>query len=388
MSIYQPKGSKTWTMDFHFDGQRIRESCGTRSETLAKKIESKRRHNLEEAREGFKKKKKHALLFSLAAEKYLEKQTTWAPKTRSIAENAKAHLLPTFAGRLLLDIEPDDIRRYQKKRTAEGAAPRTINIETGFLRSVMGSAWARLQDDDDDKVSLLEEPASIGRKLSPDEETILLRECNHSRSRVLFPLVVLAIETGARKNVIRTLLWKWIDFANACIQFGKDKTASGTGRIIPLNQRALEVLKMWATQFPSREGEHYVFPAEKYGAAGDVFEATAYATDPTRPIASIKEAWESAKKRAGVKCRFHDLKHTAVSRMLDAGVPMAKVAKIVGWSDSTMVSMSARYGHFTVDDLRSAVETMTAQAGTSEIDGGYPRFSPQSDTKDGCHRAN
>ena len=64
-----------------------------------------------------------------------------------------------------------------------------------------------------------------------------------------------------------------------------------------------------------------------------MFETTAYATDPTKPIASIEEVWEEAKK-AGVKCRFHDLKHTAVSRILDAGVPIAKIAKIVGWSPS------------------------------------------------------
>jgi hypothetical protein len=29
-------------------------------------------------------------------------------------------------------------------------------------------------------------------------------------------------------------------------------------------------------------------------------------------------------------CRVHDLRHSVVSRMLDAGVPIAKVAKIVG----------------------------------------------------------
>jgi integrase len=109
------------------------------------------------------------------------------------------------------------------------------------------------------------------------------------------------------------------------------------------------------------EPEHYVFPAERYGASGDVFEATAYGTDPTKPVASIKEAWEGAKERAGLKCRFHDLKHTAVSRMLDAGVPIAKVAKIVGWSPATMVRMSARYGHFGLEDLRGAVETIAGQ---------------------------
>ena len=78
-----------------------------------------------------------------------------------------------------------------------------------------------------------------------------------------------------------------------------------------------------------------------------------------KPIASIKEAWEGAKERAGVKCRFHDLKHTAVSRMLDAGLSIAKIAKIVGWSPATMVRMSARCGHFGLEDLRSAVETIS-----------------------------
>jgi integrase len=139
-----------------------------------------------------------------------------------------------------------------------------------------------------------------------------------------------------------------------------------------------------AQRFPNRQPEHYVFPAERYGASGDVFEATAYATDPTKPLASIKEPWEGAKKRAGVKCRFHDLKHTAVSRMLDAGVPIAKIAKIVGWSPATMVRMSARYGHFGLEDLRAAVETISRPA-ESEIDQrspvNPPRMSKSPDAK-------
>jgi hypothetical protein len=66
--------------------------------------------------------------------------------------------------------------------------------------------------------------------------------------------------------------------------------------------------------------------------------------------------------------------------MLDAGLPIAKVAKIVGWSPLTMVTMSARYGHFNLEDLRGAVETITAP--------GYPRFSPRSDAEAGGDRAN
>jgi len=199
----------------------------------------------------------------------------------------------------------------------------------------------------------------VGRAISAEEEQVLLTECTKSRSRSLAPIFTLAIETGARKNVIKTLRWKWIDFANACIQFGKDKTPSGTGRIIPLNRRALATLKLWSQQFPDRKPEHYVFPAERYGGSGDAFEARAYDTDATKPMGSVKEAWEAAKKRSGVKCRFHDLRHTAVSRMLEAGVPIVKVAKVVGWSPATMVRMAARYGHFALEDLRSAVESIS-----------------------------
>jgi histidinol-phosphate/aromatic aminotransferase/cobyric acid decarboxylase-like protein len=139
--------------------------------------------------------------------------------------------------------------------------------------------------------------------------------------------------------------WGSVDFENRCLRWGKDKTASGTGRIVPLNQRAMAALGFWATHFPDRKPEHYVFPSERYGAAGDKFSPKAYDSDPTKPIGSIKEAWERAKTRAGkilkdnsndkspdgkirpLPCRFHDLRHTAVSRMLNGGVPIAKVAR-------------------------------------------------------------
>ncbi|HEY6329990.1 MAG TPA: hypothetical protein VI756_11680, partial [Blastocatellia bacterium] len=59
---------------------------------------------------------------------------------------------------------------------------------------------------------------------------------------------------------------------------------------------------------------------------------------------------------------------------LDAGVPIAKVAKIVGWSPATMVRMAARYGHFALEELRSAVETISRP----EIQPGSPVFPPVS----------
>jgi integrase len=222
---------------------------------------------------------------------------------------------------------------------------------------------------------------------------------------------VLALETGARFNTVRTLQWRNIDFANRCLKFGKDKTAAGTGRVVPLNPRATTVLTFWAQQFPERKPEHYVFPLEKCSGAGqeDTFGfvgSKTYDTDPTQPIGDIKEAWEAAKKRTRRHCpncksgiladkprpetgytcieckaevqdlpaslvavRFHDLRHTAVTRMIDAGVPLPKIAKIVGWTAGTMAKMAARYGHFGIEELRGAVEAISSNGPEASVFG-------------------
>jgi hypothetical protein len=80
---------------------------------------------------------------------------------------------------------------------------------------------------------------------------------------------------------------------------GKSKTEHGDGRPIPLNERAYHVMSMWAETFPCRQAAHYVFPTEKYRAAGNRFIPCSHSTDVTQPIGDWKEAWEPAKRRAG-----------------------------------------------------------------------------------------
>ena len=112
-----------------------------------------------------------------------------------------------------------------------------------------------------------------------------------------------------------------------------------------------------ADLFPGREPSHFVFPLERYGASGDGVTVV-YASDPTKPIGRWKEAWETARDRAGVSCRFHDLRHTGCTRMLEAGVPFSVVATIMGWSPSTTVRMSRRYGHIGQSSQRLAVNAL------------------------------
>jgi integrase len=107
-----------------------------------------------------------------------------------------------------------------------------------------------------------------------------------------------------------------------------------------------------------------VFPFERYGGRGkdDVFGfsgSVAYGTDPTKPVGDWKEGWEAAKERAGVKCRFHDLRHSGCTRMLEAGVPFSVVSDIMGWSASTAVRMAKRYGHIGHVARRDAVDKLS-----------------------------
>ena len=159
--------------------------------------------------------------------------------------------------------------------------------------------------------------------------------------------------------------WNQIDLAMGEVRVGKSKTKKGTGRVIPMSSRVRIVLEFWAERFPDRKLNHYVFPRERYGGSGrdDVFGfagAVAYDVDPTQPIGDWKEAWEAAKIRARISCRFHDLRHTGCTRMLEKGMPLSVVADIMGWSASTMAKMAERYGHIGNQARRAAIDALSS----------------------------
>ncbi|MGH9697898.1 MAG: site-specific integrase [Candidatus Acidiferrales bacterium] len=237
-----------------------------------------------------------------------------------------------------------------------------MNLEVGTLRAILrkNRLWASIQPD----VRMLRAREDVGRAISRDEEAALLKACRASRSRSLYPAVLIALNTCMRYSELRLLRWGQVDFNSCTLTVGQSKTESGTGRLLPLNDRAVSIIAFWASLFPGRETNHFVFPAERYGASGDGL-AVVYDTDPTKPIGRWKEAWESAKIRSGISCRFHDLRHTGCTRMLEAGVPFSVVATIMGWSPSTTVRMARRYGHIGQTAQRQAVNALN-QAGIQD----------------------
>ena len=133
-----------------------------------------------------------------------------------------------------------------------------------------------------------------------------------------------------------------IDFLSERLTVGKSKTDAGQGRTVPLNATALKALQGWATNFPDRKPEHFVFAAERYGLAEDDAKAHVHSMDPTKALKSFKESWESAKAACKVKCRFHDLRHSACTKLVERGVPLPVIASLLGWSAGTTVRMARR----------------------------------------------
>jgi integrase len=401
MSIYRQKGRKTYMMDFVFKGHRVYETTGEQDKRRAQRVHDQRLNELRDGAAGVRKKQ-HQYFLGAAAEEWRAKprKHPWSPSMVGIVDGALKRVIPAFGeDRLLADIEAEDIATYQRARLAEAKRPsnRTVNMEIGVLRKILihTGHWPRLRED----VHMLQERTDVGKALTPDQERLLLAECGRSVSRALLPFVTLAIDTGARYDTIRTLQWGRVDLEKGFIKIGKDKTAAGTGRTVPLNVRALQTVRHWAAQFPERKPEYFVFPVELYGLRGEKgkFGGTVkvYKTDLAHPVGTIQSAWETAKRRTqrhcpqctggtlkdhkpkGHRCdtcksrfdklpealstfRFHDLRHTAVSRMIEAGQPLPIIAKVVGWRLSTVVEMAERYGHFEQDALRRAVEAIAA----------------------------
>ena len=347
---------KVWWFCFVFAGRRFRESTKTTSKALARQAERKRHQQLEESVHGIRKRVAPKR-FTVAANEWLEaKQPTWTPKTFRTNKQNLEHLKSDFGSLLLIDIRAEDIANFQKVRLKAGAAPKTINHEIGTLRAVLvrNRLWAALQPD----VTMLRVDAEVGKDLTKDEEARLLEACAASRSRTLLPFVQVALHTGLRKGEIQSLRWDQIDFLSREITVGRAKTVAGTGRVVPLNECAFQTLQSWPANFQDRQPDDAVFPSEAYGFAGNKRKPHTRTIDPTVPVGDIKRSWAAAKRRAGIKCRFHALRHSAVTRMLERGASLAVVASVVGWSPSTVALMSRRYGHIGLDARKAALDTL------------------------------
>jgi len=337
--VYKRGKRGTWWYRFRFGGRIYHESTKTQSKTLARQGERQRRRELE-LKWNHIEKRTLPPKFEKAGREWLEsRKDLVAANTLSIGTYSLKHLVRAFRSKLLCDIGAKHVTAYQAKRRREGAEGRTINIEVGVLRQILAmyKLWDSLAGD----VRALPERRDIGRALTEDEEQRLLLATQKTDS-VCHTATVLALNTAMRKNELRLLQWKQIDWKERTVTVGKSKTAAGTGRVIPLNRVAFEALVRWAGHFPQAKPEHYLFPWRENGRV-----------IVSRPVSSWRKAWRNALKRAGVKCRFHDLRVTAITKLSESQASEQTIMAIAGHVSRRMLE---HYSRIRMAAKRSALD--------------------------------
>ncbi len=185
------------------------------------------------------------------------------------------------------------------------------------------------------KISKLSEPRGRIRFLSDDERERLLEACKASRSKHLYPIVVLALSTGARRGEILNLQWSDIELGKESGKLILYETKNKEIRPLPVMGHALKVLKKLHAQKKSA----YVFPSH----------------DRQKGVA-IRTSWETALKLAEINdFRFHDLRHSAASYLAMNGATLAEIAAVLGHKTLQMVK---RYAHLSESHTASVVEKM------------------------------
>jgi integrase len=360
VSVY--KRGDVWWYKFRFAGQMIRESSKSESKTVAKDAERSRRRELEESYNQIKRRTLPPT-FERAGSDWLDAEKPHlAERTYEIYEVAfRCHLKPVLGSLLLCDIDASKVASYQAKRKAEKASARTLNKELQVLRQVLKrhKLWANLQGD----VKFEREHNDVGKALTREEEKNLL---DASGSNALLKAVVtLALNTALRKSEIRMLRWNQIDFQKRTVTVGRAKSQAGTGRLIPLNQPAFEALAQWAGRLVEAKPDDFVFPACE--AAGIEREhPDKQRIDPSKPITSWRFAWRAAIKRAKLKIRFHDLRHTCITKLAESQASEHTLMAIAGHVSRKMIE---HYSHIRMEAKRAALDAIAkpvSEAGVAQ----------------------
>jgi integrase len=196
--------------------------------------------------------------------------------------------------------------------------------------------WEWLDNNPMHKVRKPSLPQPRARFLSDRERARLLDACKSSPCHLLYPVVVVALATGARYSEVMNLTWQQVDLDRGVARL--ETTKNKERRTLPLAHHALEVMKA----HHEREGfpqEGWVFPRE----------------DGQAPM-EIRKHWEAALDAADVRnFRFHDLRHSAASYLAMNGASLAEIAEVLGHKTLQMVK---RYAHLSDAHIVDVVARM------------------------------
>lgn len=251
---------------------------------------------------------------------------------------ANTHVLPALGGRKLRELSADDVDRWLADK-AKTLSTDTLQILHSILRRSITRAQAR--DKVKRNVALLCDLPQ-GRKGRPsksltyDQAAALLAA---AEGRPLYAYIVVSLLTGARTEELRALTWSHVDLAAIppvimvwrSVRAGGDTKTRKSRRTLELPQRCADALRV----HHDRQDQARTRAGEKWHDNDLVFASR---VGTTLYAGNVRRSFRAVLTAAGLDPADwtpRELRHSFVSLMSDAGVPIEQIARLVGHTGTT-----------------------------------------------------
>ncbi len=293
----------------------------------------------------------------VALKRYLAEVVPTKRATSQLADVKRARILVKHLGKYsLAALTPELIAKFRDMRLAgedrlsptgkpQPRANNTVRLDLallGHLYTVAIKEWGVGLPAN--PVMNIRRPApgqGRNRRMNSEEESNILAAVDAHSNPMLGWIVRIALETGMRTSEIVTLRRAQVEVDRRIVRLLKTKNTHP--RTVPLTATAAKLLQS-ALDHPVRPaGTDLIF----FGEPGRQGTRGPYAFD---------RVWQEIKKKQGLKdFHFHDLRHEAVSRFVEAGLSDQEVSAISGHKSMQMLK---RYTHLRAEDLVSRLDNL------------------------------
>jgi len=224
-----------------------------------------------------------------------------------------------------------------KSKRLEVCSPTTVNIQFRVLRSSFNLAikWGMLAENPFSKSSQVKAVEQPPIYLTKDEFTRLLRVV---KEEVLKEVFLFASLTGMRSGEITNLRWSDIDFHHRQITIKNSdqfQTKTGKNRCVPMNELVVSMLSR--KELTQRFCEN-VFQLQGQRMGQEY----------------LSKSFKRYVRLVGLndKIHFHSLRHTFATWLVQDGVSIYEVQKLLGHSS---VKVTEIYSHLVASELHKSV---------------------------------
>ena len=282
----------------------------------------------------------------IKAAEYVDGRKVAGVRSLGTAKGQLNVLRDYFGSSRLRSITHGDVRQFRAARLAQETRTKTqrtiasVNRELSMLRRMLNVAqregWILRNPfaSGDSLISLADENKRE-RILTREEEVRLLAACDTPQRAHLKAILICALDTGMRQGEIFSLRWRDVDLENRLVSIQAFHTKTLKERQVAITTRlAIELERLKARAADDRNG--LVFGI----------------------LDNVKRSFTAARSKAGLKdLRFHDLRHTAATRLVGAHIPLSDVGRVLGHSQA---NTTYRYVNANVETAKRAAAALDA----------------------------